>query len=276
MTSPPVPRPASAFDLATLAELFASAYEGYPLPVHMDEAILGMMVECYDESLADSVVLEVDGLPAALALLAVRPPHGWVGGMGVVAAHRRRGLGRVVMQALIERARARGLSELWLEVLEMNEAAHALYRSLGFRDVRAVDVWSLPAAEVATGLTLEAGAEPGGPLLEPEPWQRSAGTRARFALRPPGVEHLRLSLEGLEGAITWRGAGEARALLDARGGGDAAWWARALAQALLAHEARTLRLLNVASGGVLAEAARLAGGTRDTGQFEMCLTLTTD
>jgi len=268
--------PADGFDLASLAALFGRVYEGYPVAVHMDEAILGLMVECYDESLADSVVLEADGEPVALALLAVRPPRGWVGGMGVAASHRRRGLGRQVMQALIDRARGRGLTELWLEVLEMNESAHALYRALGFRDVRAVDVWSIPAASDAEALVLRSPASPEGAALEPEPWQRSAATRARFAQRPPGVEHLALRHAGIEGTITWRPNGEARSLLDARGGGDAEWWSRALPQALAAQEARTLRLLNVASGGVLAEAARLAGGTRDTGQWEMCLPLTAD
>ena len=46
--------------------------------------------------------------------------------------HRRRGLARRVVCALLDEARARDLVTVTLEVRESNEAAIALYRSLGF------------------------------------------------------------------------------------------------------------------------------------------------
>lgn len=49
--------------------------------------------------------------------------------------HRRRGVGRVVMEEALSRARARGCSLATLEVRRSNEAAIQLYKSLGFRPV---------------------------------------------------------------------------------------------------------------------------------------------
>lgn len=46
---------------------------------------------------------------------------------------RRRGLGRALVVRVLEEARARGASEVHLEVRSGNRAAIALYRSLGFR-----------------------------------------------------------------------------------------------------------------------------------------------
>jgi ribosomal-protein-alanine N-acetyltransferase len=56
-----------------------------------------------------------------LLLCAVAP--GWRG----------RGIGRQMMEQVAESARSRGASRLFLEVREGNEAAIALYRSVGFR-----------------------------------------------------------------------------------------------------------------------------------------------
>ena len=267
--------PAARLPLSELTALFVRAYEGYPVPMHVDEAMLQMMIEVNDEDLDASVVL-LDGVePAAIALLALRPPLGWVGGMGVAVSHRRRGLGRAVMEALISNARSRGLHEVWLEVLEQNHAARALYERLGFRELRRVELWSIPPASQAAPdpWSIEDSAAPEGPALERDPWQRAAATRAHLAARPGGVAHMHVRGDGLEGGVTWRVHGEMRSLLDARGPRDAAWWGRALPFLLSARGGNAMRMLNVEAGGVLAEAARLAGGTRDLGQSEMRLTL---
>ncbi len=54
----------------------------------------------------------------------------------VAATHQRRGLGRRLLQAVEDKARALGCSKLTLEVQEHNRAALALYGRLGFGDGR--------------------------------------------------------------------------------------------------------------------------------------------
>ena len=54
----------------------------------------------------------------------------------VIATHQRRGLGRRLLEAVENKARALGCSKLTLEVQEHNRPALALYGRLGFTDGR--------------------------------------------------------------------------------------------------------------------------------------------
>ena len=60
-------------------------------------------------------------------------------GTGVVISHRRRGIARDLMQRSIETLPAK---RYLLEVIETNEKAAALYRSLGFEETRRFQCWS--------------------------------------------------------------------------------------------------------------------------------------
>jgi len=55
-------------------------------------------------------------------------------GMGVLIGFRRRKIGRLLLDATIERAREFGLQKIELEVFSSNEAAVALYRKFGFHE----------------------------------------------------------------------------------------------------------------------------------------------
>lgn len=55
--------------------------------------------------------------------------------IAVARAHRRRGLGRDLMEAVLRELHAQRAEALFLEVDETNAAAIALYRRLGFREV---------------------------------------------------------------------------------------------------------------------------------------------
>lgn len=61
--------------------------------------------------------------------------EGYVDDVAVFEAFRRKGVGRTLMQALEDRARALGLSFLSLEVRVSNAPAIALYASLGYEAV---------------------------------------------------------------------------------------------------------------------------------------------
>jgi GNAT superfamily N-acetyltransferase len=61
-----------------------------------------------------------------------RPDAGRVGGTWVAPSHRRRGIGRSLLQAVFSWARERGFSRLRLWAPAGNAAALALYRQAGF------------------------------------------------------------------------------------------------------------------------------------------------
>jgi aminoglycoside 6'-N-acetyltransferase I len=60
-----------------------------------------------------------------------KPPAMFINEVGVRDDWLRRGIGKAVTQALIDRARARGCQGIWLGTEPDNVAALALYRSLG-------------------------------------------------------------------------------------------------------------------------------------------------
>jgi GNAT superfamily N-acetyltransferase len=174
-------RPAVSLSLAQRVELFNAGYEGYVVPMHIDEVGLGWMVEKLDIDLDGSCVAYRDGEPVGFANLAVRGDEAWVGGVGVVTNARRSGVGEALMEAIHEHARERGIKRVWLEVIVENAGAFALYEKLGYRTVQDVEVWTLPGEE----------GEPVGREVPPdevsaqlperhEPWQRASGTLANY------------------------------------------------------------------------------------------------
>jgi ribosomal-protein-alanine N-acetyltransferase len=96
-------------------------------------------------------------------LLVAETPDGWIAGyaacwtvidqselgnVAVSAAARGSGMGGALVDAVIERIRARGSIECFLEVRESNEAAQSLYRQRGFAVVgRRPRYYSLPTED---------------------------------------------------------------------------------------------------------------------------------
>jgi ribosomal-protein-alanine N-acetyltransferase len=71
------------------------------------------------------------GVDGYVGLYAV-PPEGDVATIAVAPSSQGRGLGRTLLDAVVAEARRRGVTLLYLEVLDGNEAALALYASAGF------------------------------------------------------------------------------------------------------------------------------------------------
>ncbi len=170
-------RSARSLSLGERAGLFTAAYEGYVVPMHVDEAAVAWMQEKFDFDLDASQIAYRNGEPVGLANLAVRGPDAWIGGLGVVASARRTGVGEALMRAVHEEARSRGVGRVWLEVIDANVGARALYEKLGYEVVQDVEVWTLPAfAGDPVGREV-APAEVKARLPERhEPWQRADGT----------------------------------------------------------------------------------------------------
>ena len=229
--------PSDRYSYAELAELFTRGYEGYFVPMHLDEPTLRYMVDAWDIDLSKSRVAP----DAGLANLAVRGDRGWIGGIGVVPEQRRKGVGRALMEAVLDLAPETVL----LEVIEANEPAIELYESLGFEKTRVLEVWRVEAPVVdATSVQRSTLGQTG------LPWQRED------ASLPPDYE--RVEVDG--GAMLVRGATVFQ--LEARDE-DAA--------AALLSRGTALNYVNVPQGDVACDALRSLGGELRLRQFEMVL-----
>jgi ribosomal-protein-alanine N-acetyltransferase len=78
--------------------------------------------------------LSVDGEMAAFAITQVVLDEATLFNIAVDPAYQRRGLGRALLEHVIDEVEKRGVVTLWLEVRASNVAAIALYESLGFNE----------------------------------------------------------------------------------------------------------------------------------------------
>lgn len=78
------------------------------------------------------LVRDAGGVPVAAALAAVANGYGVYLNVVTSPAHRRQGLGRVLMQAALAWTREQGAAKACIQVSATNDAAVGLYKSLGF------------------------------------------------------------------------------------------------------------------------------------------------
>jgi len=233
---------ADSFSLGDLAETFTAGYEDYFAPVQVDERAMRFIVDSWDIDLARSHVAVEDGERVGFANLALRGQRAWIGGIGVVPAARRRGVGRALMEAVL----AQAPGEVTLEVIEQNEPAIRLYESLGFERTRILEVWSLPPVPVREVRPVDTA-----PLGQTGlPWQRDD------ASLPDQYE--RFEVDG--GAILLR---RDNVLQLAARDEDAA--------IELLSRGVQLQYVNVPEGDIASAALRRLGGDLRVRQFEMQL-----
>jgi ribosomal protein S18 acetylase RimI-like enzyme len=264
-------RRADSLSPEALLELFNLAFSDYVIPMRLDLAALTTRNADLDVDVAASPLADVDGEPAAFALLALRGDEGWIGGMGVVPDARRRGLGRAVMEAAADEARSRGARDLWLEVIDRNEPAVQLYGQLGYEHVRDVDVWSLadggPAVPGATPVAVDdAHAWIAAHRAGREPWQRADGTLAHLLQHETPPVALELTRDGERvGAVVHDGPWVVQL---AAGDADV----RLLLEAVRGTSG-SVRWLNAPTGGTGARAMAELGATLVARQHELVLRL---
>ena len=255
-------RSARSLTAGERAELFNAAYEGYLLPFHIDEQQLASMDEMFDLDLDASRIAFRDDVAVGLGNLCVRGEDAWIGGVGVVTAARRSGVGEALMRALHEQARERGIRRVWLEVIVENTGAFALYAKLGYRTLRDVEVWSLAAGDEGDPEANEVPASDGHARLrelrtEREPWQRADETLAHYSDA--------LGIVTDAGAAIYRRPGEAVQLVQIAGE------AEPLLRALRALG--PVSVLNLPDDDPAAPVLRALGGTVVVRQHEMLLEL---
>jgi GNAT superfamily N-acetyltransferase len=262
--------PASSFDATRLAELFTAGYAGYPLPIQVDAAALGTMVDVFDLDLERSRVAVCDGSPVGVALLGLRE-RAWIGGLGVVEEARRAGVGLALMQAVLDGARAAGIDEVRLEVLEANDAALRLYERLGFTQLRMLEVWSLDA-EAPSSAAVDTPVDEALATIRAwrsadEPWQRDDGSVASMRARGDDVAAV---ADGDGAAAVIRVAdGRVGVLQLAAPDVDTAGSLLAAARA----RGGSLQFLNVPEGALASRALETLGGRIVVRQHELALAL---
>ena len=187
-------RPSTDSTSAQLAELFTAGYEGYFVPMKIDEAGFDQMADVLDFDLTCSRVALDGGTPVGLANLGLRGPRSWLGGIGVTPPARRRGIGEQLTRALMDGAR---------RARRDGDAARGDHgERTGDRALREARVRARPRAR---GLSLPEAAGGGGaeeaPLdvaqaliaarrEDPEPWQREDETVAHLLGREPAPQAL--------------------------------------------------------------------------------------
>lgn len=265
--------PAAELGTAKLLEVFNAGFSDYLVPLRLDDAALRAHLHENDIALDRSPVALADE-PAAFALLGVRGRDAWIGGMATVPAQRRTGLARQMLDAAIESAREAGCSTVWLEVVDGNAAAVALYRARGFAQVRDLTVWSLAAPKRAGEATRNADEREAGAWIathreEREPWQRADGTLARLREAGAALRGLMLERSGeVAGAVVYRDATTVSVFQLAAADDEAA-----AALLCAAASGRDLHVTNAPADGRVSRVLRARGASAVAGQHEMRLDL---
>lgn len=117
-------RPIASSDLEEVMEIEKASFS-YPWSARF--FLQELRVPC-----ARSLLAVLEGKTVAYIIFWFLPSEVDIHNVAVHPAHRRQGIGRSLLQAVIDEAVQQGLRRITLEVRKSNEAAQRLYQSLGF------------------------------------------------------------------------------------------------------------------------------------------------
>lgn len=129
-------KPATQFSVQQLTDVYNQTRVDYLVPMPMSVAKMKEYIQVYDVDLAQSVVAVSGETPLGLGLLGIRGDTAWVTRLGVTPHGRQRGIGRGLMDNLLENVHRLGLKVVILEVIKNNVPAQTLFESLGFEVLR--------------------------------------------------------------------------------------------------------------------------------------------
>lgn len=152
-------RPLGALDLDLAAALHRAAFT----PLGERAWTRQDMAELCASPGVSGVLLLSGGKEIGVALCRVAADEAELLTIAVDAGHRRRGAGRALLEAVIDRARAARASALFLEVGADNAAACSLYEQNDFRVVgRRAGYYQRGTAPKADALVMRLALRPGG------------------------------------------------------------------------------------------------------------------
>ena len=216
MPSEPLPQdnpqirlvPAARFSLQALTDAYNQGRVDYLIPMSMNAARLAAYIRMYDVDLERSWVAVDGGEVLGLAMLGLRPGRTWVTRLGVSPAHRKHGVGELLVRALLKSTQEAGRPLSILEVIRENQKAHALFRKLGFVETRELLVLRRPAgldAPEAVGQAGWLGAEDALDLLCAHPDRPAWTNEIETYLNTGDAQALVVNLPGAGGSPQARG-----------------------------------------------------------------------
>lgn len=116
--------------LADLPRVMDIEVESFTMP-WTDATFRGLL----RRSDADLLVAEIEGNLVGYAVFWAVLDEGELGNVSVSASYRRRGIGAILVEAVLQRAAARGVRDVYLEVRVSNAGAQELYNRFGFEQV---------------------------------------------------------------------------------------------------------------------------------------------
>jgi ribosomal protein S18 acetylase RimI-like enzyme len=120
----------AAVDQVAREKLYLAFLEGPPLAASRD-----FVLENLQKNMPHFVALMDDSVVGWCDISSFDRPvfaHAGILGMGIIAPHRDKGIGKALMNKTLEKARAIGLTRIELEVREENDRAIKLYEKCGF------------------------------------------------------------------------------------------------------------------------------------------------
>jgi [ribosomal protein S18]-alanine N-acetyltransferase len=114
-------------DSSDLTDILAIERASFAFPWSASFFVQELKVDC-----ARSQLAVVDGKVAGYVIYWLLPREIDIHNLAVAPAHRRRGIGRALLNAVIGDALRENVTRVTLEVRKSNEAAQRLYHSLGF------------------------------------------------------------------------------------------------------------------------------------------------
>jgi len=128
--------PVSHFTDDRLAAIYNQTRVDYMVPMPMNAARLAEYIMTYDVSREYSMVAQThDGEMLGVNMLGLREDRAWITRLGVIPNTRRHGVGRILMESLMQTAVNLSINFVMLEVIKNNTPAHQLFLKLGFYEV---------------------------------------------------------------------------------------------------------------------------------------------
>lgn len=135
---------ADQFTLEQLTEAYNQTRVDYIVPMPMNVDTLREYNRVYDIDLSGSSVALHEGEIIGLGMLGRREERSWITRLGVLPSGRKHGVGRALMNFMLDKSQEWGVPFAWLEVIKGNEPAHKLFQRMGFTDTRELLVTRRP------------------------------------------------------------------------------------------------------------------------------------